>query len=127
MIDPIQEYIVTDPTLADYAIVSYKAVKDSGVTNSGEWLLWTEDLFQEPAEVEAVGRTMYNNIDIAFTDLDRMTDYGELDAPDEIHILYQAFNTDKPKVIRFWKDNRLYLNGVDYTLAPDGSPVPRKY
>lgn len=127
MVNGIDDYITDDPSLADYAIEKYRITPDTDVTESGEWLLWSENIFQEPANVEFFERFLYTNIDIAFTELDRMTDYGELDDPKALFVLNQAYNTSNPKVIRFWKNNKLYINGIDYTLNPQGHPVPRSY
>ncbi len=127
MVNGIEDYITDDPSLADYAIETYKVTTDSEATESGKWLLWSENIFAEPASVEYFDRSLYTNIDIAFTELDRMTEYGELDNPEAIFVLSQAFNTDNPKVIRFWKNNKLYINGIDYTLNPQGNPIPRSY
>ena len=127
MVNGIDDYITDDPSLADYAIEKYRITPDTDVAESGNWLLWSENIFQEPANVEFFERFLYTNIDIAFTELDRMTDYGELDNPNALFVLSQAYNTSNPKVIRFWKNNKLYINGIDYTLNPQGHPVPRSY
>tara|TARA_R100001460_G_scaffold4800_1_gene13450 strand:- start:17915 stop:18298 length:384 start_codon:yes stop_codon:yes gene_type:complete len=127
MSNGIDDYITDDPALADYTIWEYKIIEDPEVTNSGKWLLWTENLFQEPALVQELGRQMYTNIDIAFTDLDRKTEYGDLDNVNAVYVLEQGSNTDNPKTIRFWKNNKLYINGIDYTLNPAGKPIPRTY
>ena len=127
MANGIDDYITDDPSLADYAIEKYKVLLDSDVNESGNYLLWSENLFQEPANVEYWERFLYTNIDIAFTELDRMTDYGELDNPEVLLVLTQAYNSDHPKVIRFWKNNKLYINGIDFTLNPQGHPIPRSY
>ena len=127
MVNGIDDYITDDPSLADYAIEKYKVLPDPNVTDSGKFLLWTENLFQEPANVEYWERFLYTNIDVAFTELDRMTDYGELDNTSVIFVLSQAYNTERPKIIRFWKNNKLYVNGIYYTLNPQGNPIPRTY
>jgi hypothetical protein len=127
MANGIDDYITDDPSLADYAIEKYKVLPDSDVIESGNYLLWTENLFEAPANVEYWERFLYTNIDIAFTELDRMTDYGELDNPEVLLVLTQAYNSDNPKVIRFWKNNKLYINGIDFTLNPQGHPIPRSY
>lgn len=127
MVNGIDDYITDDPALADYAIEQYSVTTDSEVSESGNWLLWTENLFQEPAQVKLFERYLYTNIDVAFTELDRMTDYGELDNSNAIYVLTQAYNSANPKIIRFWKNNKLYINSIDYTLNPQGHPIPRKY
>ncbi len=127
MVNGIEDYITDDPSLADYAIEQYKVTSDPEVTESGNWLLWSENLFEEPANVQYWDRFLYTNIDVAFTELDRMTEYGELDNPNAIYVLTQAYNSASPKIIRFWKNNKLYINGIDYTLSPQGHPIPRTY
>jgi len=127
MANGIEDYITDDPSLADYAIEQYKVTTDPEVTESGNWLLWSENIFAEPANVEYFNRVLYTNVDIAFTELDRMTEYGELDNLDVVYVLTQAFNSPHPKIIRFWKNNKLYINGIDYNLNPQGQPIPRSY
>jgi len=130
----LEDYITDDPQLADYAILGYKVTKDLDAAEMPDHtivnLFKTKEIFwAENSNIEYVSRDLYTNIDIAFTELDRKTLYGELHNEDNnyMFLLYQAYNTDRPKLIRFWKYDTLYINGVDYTLDPYGNPIPRTY
>ena len=65
MVNGIDDYITDDPALADYAIEQYLVTTDSEVSESGDWLLWTENLFQEPAQVKLFERYLYTNIGLS--------------------------------------------------------------
>ena len=128
------DYITDDPKLADYCIIGYHVTKDNDAEEMPDHtiinLLKTKEIFwAENSNVVFASRNMYTNIDVAFTELDRMTQYGELHNEDDnyMFLLYQAYNTDRPKLIRFWKYDTLYINGVDYTIDPYGNPIPRTY
>lgn len=128
----VDDYITDDPQLADYAILGYKVDKDESAPDLPEnWienLLLTKEMnFSGSEALTSICRDLYTNIDIAFTELDRKTNYGEPENDNLLFLLYQAYNTDRPKLIRFWKYDTLYLNGVDYTLDPYGNPIARTY